>query len=232
MRDDYTRLYGHLLPELCETYAPDTYYWPSSPSSGGGFDDPDNPAKGDTHYWEVWHGGVPFTTYRQKRFRFCSEYGFESFPSMKTIRTFAREEDMNCFARVMENHQKCRGGNGKILRYLADNYLYPAAFENLVYASQLLQADAIKYGVEHFRRQRGYCMGSTYWQFNDCWPVAPGPAWTASGATKHCTTPPGSSTPPWPWACSWKTGRSPSTLPTRPVPVSAATFIWPCAGEI
>ena len=172
VRDDYTRLYGHLLPELCETYAPDTYYWPSSPSSGGGFDDPDNPAKGDTHYWEVWHGGVPFTTYRQKRFRFCSEYGFESFPSMKTIRTFAREEDLNCFSRVMENHQKCRGGNGKILRYLADNYLYPAAFENLVYASQLLQADAIKYGVEHFRRQRGYCMGSTYWQFNDCWPVA------------------------------------------------------------
>ena len=172
VRDDYPRLYGHLLPELCETYAPDTYYWPSSPSSGGGFDDPDNPAKGDTHYWEVWHGGVPFTTYRQKRFRFCSEYGFESFPSMKTIRTFAREEDLNCFSRVMENHQKCRGGNGKILRYLADNYLYPATFENLVYASQLLQADAIKYGVEHFRRQRGYCMGSTYWQFNDCWPVA------------------------------------------------------------
>ena len=99
VRDDYTRLYGHLLPELCETYAPDTYYWPSSPSSGGGFDDPDNPAKGDTHYWEVWHGGVPFTTYRQKRFRFCSEYGFESFPSMKTIRTFAREEDLNCFSR-------------------------------------------------------------------------------------------------------------------------------------
>lgn len=172
VRDDYTRLYGHLLPELCETYAPDTFYWPSSPSSGGGFDDPDNPAKGDTHYWEVWHGGVPFTTYRQKNFRFCSEYGFESFPSMKTIRAFSRESDWNCFSRVMENHQKCRGGNGKILRYLSDNYLYPASFENLVYASQLLQADAIKYGVEHFRRQRGYCMGSIYWQFNDCWPVA------------------------------------------------------------
>lgn len=172
VRDDYTRLYGHLLPELCEAYAPDTFYWPSSPSSGGGFDDPDNPAKGDTHYWEVWHGGVPFTTYRQKSFRFCSEYGFESFPSMKTIRAFSREEDWNCFSRVMENHQKCRGGNGKILRYLSDNYLYPASFENLVYASQLLQADAIKYGVEHFRRQRGYCMGSIYWQFNDCWPVA------------------------------------------------------------
>ena len=172
VRNDYVRLYEHVLPELCERYAPQTFYWPSSPSSGGGFDEPGNFARGDTHYWEVWHGGVPFTTYRKKSFRFCSEYGFESFPSMKTIRTFCEEKDMNCFSRVMEDHQKCKGGNGKILRYLADNYLYPASFEDLVYLSQLLQADAIKYGVEHFRRQRGYCMGSIYWQFNDCWPVA------------------------------------------------------------
>ena len=172
VRDDYIKLYEHILAELSEEYAPGVFYWPSSPSSGGGFDDPSNPAKGDTHYWEVWHGGVPFTTYRQRSFRFCSEYGFESFPSMKTIRSFCPESERNCFSRVMENHQKCKGGNGKILRYLADNYLYPYSFENLVYASQLLQADAIKYGVEHFRRQRGYCMGSIYWQFNDCWPVA------------------------------------------------------------
>ena len=172
VRHDYIHLYEILLPELCKQYAPDTFYWPSSPSSGGGFDDPGNHARGDTHYWTVWHGGVPFTTYRQMHFRFCSEYGFEAFPSMKTIRTFCEEKDHNCFSRVMENHQKCKGGNGKILRYLSDNYLYPAKFEDLVYASQLLQADAIKYGVEHFRRERGWCMGSIYWQFNDCWPVA------------------------------------------------------------
>lgn len=172
VRHDYIHLYEILLPEVCKRYAPDTFYWPSSPSSGGGFDDPGNHARGDTHYWTVWHGGVPFTTYRQMHFRFCSEYGFEAFPSMKTIRTFCEERDHNCFSRVMENHQKCKGGNGKILRYLSDNYLYPAKFEDLVYASQLLQADAIKYGVEHFRRERGWCMGSIYWQFNDCWPVA------------------------------------------------------------
>lgn len=172
VRHDYLHLYEHLLPELCREYAPDTFYWPSSPSSGGGFDDPGNCSRGDTHYWKVWHGGLPFTAYRQTDFRFCSEYGFESFPSMKTIRAFSQEKDWNCFSRVMENHQKCKGGNGKILRYLADNYLYPSSFENLVYASQLLQADAIKYGVEHFRRRRGVCMGSIYWQFNDCWPVA------------------------------------------------------------
>ncbi len=172
VQQDYLKLYEHILPELCEQYAPETFYWPSSPSSGGGFDDTTNPAKGDTHYWEVWHGGVPFTVYRDKHFRFCSECGFESFPSIKTIRSFCEEKDMNAFSEVMENHQKCKSGNAKILMYLADNYLYPSKFEDMVYASQLLQADAIKYGVEHFRRDRGYCMGSTYWQFNDCWPVA------------------------------------------------------------
>ncbi len=172
VRQDYLQLYEHLLPELCGKLAPDTFYWPSSPSSGGGFLDPGNFNKGDTHYWKVWHGGVPFTAYRQEKFRFCSEYGFESFPSMKTIRTFCEEKDHNCFSRVMENHQKCKGGNGNILRYLSNNYLYPSGFEDLVYASQLLQADAIAYGVEHFRRNRGVCMGSIYWQFNDCWPVA------------------------------------------------------------
>ncbi len=172
VREDYIQLYERVLPRIAEAVAPDIFYWPSSPCSGGGFDDPGNFARGDTHYWEVWHGGVPFTTYRQKHFRFCSEYGFESFPSMKTIQSFCPEQEQNCFSRIMEDHQKCKGGNGKILRYLADNYLYPHSFPKLVYASQLLQADAIKYGVEHFRRERGYCMGSLYWQFNDCWPVA------------------------------------------------------------
>ena len=172
VREDYIELYERIFPALVNEYAPDTFYWQASPSSGGGFDDPRADNRGDTHFWEVWHGNKPFTEYRKRKFRFCSEYGFESYPSMKTIRTFAKDEDMNCFSRVMENHQKCKSGNMKILMYLADNYLYPNSFEDLVYASQLLQADAIKYGVEHFRRLRGYTMGSVYWQFNDCWPVA------------------------------------------------------------
>ena len=171
-KQDYLKLYEQILPRLCEKYAPQTFYWPSSPSCGGGFDDPADPLRGDIHYWAVWHGNVPFTDYRNHLFRFCSEYGFESFPSMKTIRSFCDEKDMNAFSRVMENHQKCKGGNSKIVKYLADTYLYPTSFEKLVYASQLMQADAIKYGVEHFRRTRGICMGSIYWQFNDCWPVA------------------------------------------------------------
>ena len=172
VRADYLRLYEQIFPELVKKYAPDTFYWQASPSSGGGFDDPNATNRGDTHFWEVWHGGTSFTEYRNRKFRFCSEYGFESYPSIKTIKGFCEDKDMNCFSRVMENHQKCKSGNSKILMYLADNYLYPTSFETLVYASQLLQADAIKYGVEHFRRLRGYTMGSIYWQFNDCWPVA------------------------------------------------------------
>ena len=172
VKQDYLRLYEHILPELVEQYAPHVFYWPSSPSCGGGFDNPTDNLRGDVHYWKVWHKNAPFTDYRKFLFRFCSEYGFESFPSMKTITTFSEEKDRNAFSRVMENHQKCKSGNGKIVNYIADNYLYPTSFEKLVYTSQLLQAEAIKYGVEHFRRIRGICMGSLYWQVNDCWPVA------------------------------------------------------------
>ncbi len=169
---DYIELYERLLPEISYKYAPNTFYWPSSPSSGGGLFDPSSDKAGDVHYWLVWHGNIPFEEYRNHKFRFCSEYGFESFPNIKTIKSFCEEKDMNAFSRVVENHQKCKSGNTKILTYLSDKYLYPTSFENLVYASQLLQAEAIRLGVEHFRRIRGCCMGSIYWQFNDCWPVA------------------------------------------------------------
>ncbi len=172
VKEDYIELYERIFPEVCDRLCPDTFYWPSSPSSGGGLDNPNVDSRGDVHFWDVWHGGKPFTEFRNHKFRFCSEYGFESFPSIKTLREVCPEDELNAFSRVVENHQKCKGGNKKILMYLADNYLYPLDFETLVYASQLLQADAIKCGVEHFRRNRGYCMGSIYWQFNDCWPVA------------------------------------------------------------
>ena len=169
---DYLKLYEHILPDICMKYAPQTFYWPSSPSRGGGFRDPNGYDGGDVHYWDVWHESAPFTDYRRYRFRFCSEFGFESFPSIKTIRSFCPESELNPFSEVMESHQKCKAGNTKILTYLADTYLYANDFESLVYASQLVQADAIRYGVEHFRRIRGCCMGSIYWQVNDCWPVA------------------------------------------------------------
>lgn len=171
-RTDYIKLFEVMLPELMENLDPETFYWPSSPSSGGGFDQPRNPDVGDMHYWNVWHGRKPFTEYRKYHFRFCSEFGFQSFPSIKTIETFTEEEDRNIFSYVMEKHQKNDGANGLILSYLSENFLYPKDFPSLLYVSQIQQAEAIKYGVEHWRRNRGRCMGSLYWQLNDCWPVA------------------------------------------------------------
>lgn len=171
-RTDYIKIFEVLIPEIVKEHDPQTFYWPSSPSSGGGFDRPRDPNEGDVHYWEVWHGLKPFTEYRKFHFRFCSEFGFQSFPSMKTIESFTLPEDRNIFSYVMEKHQKNGAANGKILFYLSENFLYPKDFNSLLYTSQLLQAEAIKYGVEHWRRNRGRSMGSIYWQLNDCWPVA------------------------------------------------------------
>lgn len=171
LRADYIKMYEYLFPRILEEEDLDRFYWPASPSSGGGFDDPDDPTRGDVHYWDVWHGNKPFTEYRKFQFRYLSEFGFQSFPSIKTIETFTLPEDRNVFSYVMEKHQRNAAANGKIMNYMQQMYLYPTAFESFIYASQLLQAEAIRYGVEHFRRNRGYCMGTVYWQLNDCWPV-------------------------------------------------------------
>ncbi|MBI4977193.1 MAG: glycoside hydrolase family 2 protein [Spirochaetes bacterium] len=171
-KTEYLKQYQMLFPSIIEEVCPYVFYWPASPSSGGDFDDPNGENKGDAHYWEVWHGNKPFSDYRNKYFRFMSEFGFESFPSMKTIKTFALPEDMNIFSPVMEDHQRCGSGNGKILNYVAQYFRYPKDFDSLVYVSQLSQAEAMRFGVEHWRRNRGRCMGAVYWQLNDNWPVA------------------------------------------------------------
>lgn len=172
LKADYIKQFEYVLKKECQQYAPQMPYWPSSPSSGGSFDDPNSYDRGDVHCWDVWHGLKPFEAYREKYPRFCSEFGFESFPSIKTVKAYTEPEDRNIFSRVMESHQKCVGANGKILYYLSQNYQYPASFEQVLYASQLLQAEAMRAGVEHWRRYRGRCMGAIYWQLNDCWPVA------------------------------------------------------------
>jgi len=171
-KSDYVKMYEYIIPKVLKEYDPNTFYWPASPSSGGAFDMPNDPNRGDVHYWEVWHGGVPFTEYRKFFFRYVSEFGFQSFPALKTVETFTEPGDRNIFSYVMEKHQRNNAANGKIMNYMSATYLYPTEFSTLLYASQLLQADAIRYGVEHFRRNRGRCMGTIYWQLNDCWPVA------------------------------------------------------------
>ena len=169
---DYLFMYERILPEVLAKYDPQTFYWPASPSSGGSFDNPNDPNRGDVHYWKVWHGGRPFSEYRKHFFRYASEFGFQAFPFKKTLEQITDDpDDFNIFSYVMEKHQRNYGANGKIMNYLQQTYRYPTEFTTLLYASQLLQADAIRYGVEHFRRNRGRCMGAVYWQLNDCWPV-------------------------------------------------------------
>ena len=172
---DYIIMYERIIPQIMKEYAPQVYYWPASPSSGGSFDDPRDENRGDVHYWDVWHGNKPFSEYRKFYFRYLSEFGFQSFPFKKTVETFTDDEnDMNIFSYIMERHQRNGAANGKIMNYMQQTYKYPSDFDTVLYASHLLQADAVRYGVEHFRRNRNdsRCMGAIYWQLNDCWPVA------------------------------------------------------------
>ena len=171
-KSDIIKIFEYIIPQVLEEHDPAAFYWPSSPSSGGGFDKPGDQDRGDAHYWDVWHGEKPFSEYRKFFFRYASEFGFQSFPALKTIESFTLPEDRNIFSYVMERHQRSNSANGKIMSYMYQTFLYPNDFDTLLYASQLLQAEAIKYGVEHFRRHRGRCMGAIYWQLNDCWPVA------------------------------------------------------------
>lgn len=171
-KPDYIRQFEVCLPEIAKSIDPQTFYWPSSPSSGGYFAHPNSLNRGDTHYWGVWHNRQPFTDYRKLYPRFMSEFGLQSFPLLKTIKTFTLPEDRNIFSSVMEAHQKSGTSNGKILHYISETFKMPKNFDMLLYVSQLIQAEGMRYGVEHWRRNRVRCMGAIYWQLNDCWPGA------------------------------------------------------------
>ena len=172
LRAAYDRFFHHTLPQWCAAEDPDRSYWPSSPSSGIPFQHPNIPERGDMHYWEVWHGGRPFTAFRDQYPRFMSEFGFQSLPPLATIRTYADEPEWNMTSYVMEHHQRSAGGNGKIVTYMTDHFRLPKDFQSLVYLTQVLQAEAIRIGVEHWRRNPKQVSGALYWQLNDTWPVA------------------------------------------------------------
>ena len=168
----FTDQYYVTLPEVLKEYAPESFYWPSSPFAreDGGSDD----HNGDRHYWDVWHGKKPIETYNKERSRFFSEYGFQSFPEFESVKRYAPcEEDWDIYSEVMMSHQ--RGGmhaNQLIETYLLNEYRTPKNFEAFLYMNHVLQGDAIKTAIEAHRRDMPYCMGTLFWQHNDCWPVA------------------------------------------------------------
>lgn len=171
LKAEYIKMFEVLLPETAQKTDRQTSYWYASPSSGRCFEDPNSENSGDMHFWEVWGGGKPFSSYRSIVPRFISEFGIQSFPAMDTVKSFTLPEDRNPYSPVMEFHQKCCVGNEAIMHYIAQNYRFPKDFESFIYLSQLVQANGLQYGVEHWRRNRGRCMGTIYWQLNDCWPV-------------------------------------------------------------
>lgn len=172
LRDAYLQFFHTTLPEWIAVLDPDHPYWPSSPSSDTPFRDVNGQSQGDAHYWDVWHGRKPFTAYRDQFPRFMSEFGFQALPPLDTIRTYADETDWNMTSYIMEHHQKNAAGNGLMLAQMTENYRMPKDFPSMVYMTLVLQAEGIRYGVEHWRRHMDRVSGTLYWQLNDCWPVA------------------------------------------------------------
>jgi beta-mannosidase len=172
LKAGYDRIFHHLLPGIVAAEDPDRPYWPSSASSGIPFASPNSQSRGDTHYWDVWHGRKPFTAYRDQFPRFMSEFGFQALPPYRTIQTYAAPKDQNMTSYVMEHHQRSGSGNGLMVGQLTDTFRMPKDFQALVYLSMVLQAEGIRYGVEHWRRHPERVSGTLIWQLNDCWPVA------------------------------------------------------------
>jgi beta-mannosidase len=165
----YQKVFQEILPQIVEVHS-QFAYWESSPKFGRG--DPRYQFEGDAHYWGVWHDEEPFENLEKKVPRFMSEFGFQSFPEMSTIATFSDSTNWSLNSHVMKNHQKHPGGNALIKEYMQRGYNIPDKFEKFVYASQILQAEGMRIGLEAHRRSQPYCMGTLYWQLNDCWPVA------------------------------------------------------------
>ncbi|AXT61737.1 glycoside hydrolase family 2 protein [Aquimarina sp. AD10] len=166
----YDDIFHKVLPEVVDAYDPSRTYWPSSP--GSDFGEKESFEKGDAHYWLVWWGKQPFDNYNTAIPRFMSEYGFQSFPELSTVEKYTLPEDHDVYSEVMKSHQRSSIGNETIEEYMLRHYQKPKDFASFLYVSQLLQAHGIKVGIEAHRRNRDRCMGSLYWQINDCWPVA------------------------------------------------------------
>ena len=168
---DYFHLYENAFPALVKKLAPNTEYWPSSPSAGGKFYKTQDPDYGDSHFWKVWGELKPYNEYKKYYFRFLSEFGFAAFPPMASIKEFARPDDYNIYSEIMERHQKNYAGNAKMAYYLHEEFEFPTSFEMLVFATQYIQASALETAIAHLRSNYGRCMGTLYWQLNDAYPA-------------------------------------------------------------
>ena len=170
LQKDYDRLFRQLLPELVNELDPQRFYLSSSPM--GFWEHEEQDGHGNHHFWGVWHGEQPFSEYQKRIPRFMSEFGFQSFPLIQSMNKYVPEQEQKLDSAVMTVHQKHPRGNGLIRKYMLDEYREPKDFASLLYLSQVQQARGLKLAFDAHRRSKPYCMGTLYWQFNDCWPVA------------------------------------------------------------
>ncbi|WP_333694710.1 beta-mannosidase [Flavobacterium sp.] len=169
--NDYKKVFHEMIPQTLDSLLSKekNIYWSSSPSKGWGRKE--SLTQGDVHYWGVWWGKEPFEIYEKKVGRFVSEYGFQGMPNMETLQKVMTQEDLNFTSEAFKNHQKHPTGYETINEYMERDYVVPKDFEDYLYVSQLLQARGMKTAIEAHRRAKPYCMGTLYWQLNDCWPV-------------------------------------------------------------
>lgn len=168
------RRFNTCVGQTVRSADPTRPYWPSSPSNGEGslIGTWHDATTGDMHYWAVWHGSQPFEAYCSVRPRFCSEFGFQSFPSASTVARCTGGSEQSVDAPIMTLHQKQTGGNQRITRMFARYFHHPRTFGDFLYLSQVQQALAIRTAVEYWRHSKPTCMGTLYWQLNDNWPAA------------------------------------------------------------
>ena len=172
-KEDYRKLFHEVIPKVCQELDPSRYYWPSSPGDSDKLPETgQNYGSGDNHFWEVWHGGKDFSAFDKQVGRFMSEYGMQSFPDLKTVDQFCERNQQNLESDVIKSHQKASLGNGNVQKYVDMYFPSPKNFRSFVMVTQIMAGEAIKCAVEAHRRSMPHCMGSLYWQLNDCWPVA------------------------------------------------------------
>jgi len=162
------------LPKLVAQDHPGAFYHPSSPSNGWGRDTAYK--TGDVHYWGVWWGMEPFENYPSKTGRFVSEYGFQGYPGAKTRQLMSQGLPADSVSYGLAAHQKHPIGDSTIRVYMARDYPVPTDPEKFAYVSQILQARGMQIAMESHRFAQPYCMGSLFWQWNDCWPAI---SWSA-----------------------------------------------------
>ncbi len=172
---DYKRIFHEVLPNIVNEYHPKAGYVSTSPKYGRG--DVQSLYEGDAHYWGVWHDGYDFPIFDSTTGRFMSEYGFQGFPPLETIKKMTRGKELNLHSKAITNHQKHARGMKIILQYMKKYYTIPKNIKDFIYVSQLLQAEGIRKGIESHRRKKPYCMGTLYWQLNDCWPAISWSSW-------------------------------------------------------